>query len=163
MYLSSEQRKIVNRAMPSGLFVTCGKERPNVMVTHMGALGSIWHKQIFILPVREGKLSHEILCETKSFAISVPTTDMSHEIMLCDSMSGYSVNKFEALRLRPKRAKHIPAYVLGECGLILECKVVYTASADNGFVDEMLKAEMYRGKEYHTMFFGEVVDCYAPK
>lgn len=163
MYLSSDQRRTVNRAMASGLFVTCGKDKPNVMTTHMGALGSIWHKQVFILPVRAGKLSHEILGETKSFAISVPTTDMSQEIMLCDSMSGYAVNKFDALRLHPKRARHIPAYVLGECGLVLECKVVYTASAEGLFVDEMLKAEMYRGKQYHTMFFGEIVDCYEPR
>ncbi|MCI8413277.1 MAG: flavin reductase family protein [Clostridia bacterium] len=163
MFLTAEQRKKLMSALAGGLFVTCGKEKPNIMTTHWGALGAFWHKQVFVLPVRAGKRSHEILAETGSFAVSVPTTDMRNEIMLCDTMSGYAVNKFEALHLHPKRARKIPAYVLGECGLILECKVVYTATAEDGSADDALKADMYNGKQYHTMFFGEIIDCYEHK
>lgn len=159
MYLTTEQRmKLIGALKSSGLFISCGKETPNLMSTHWGALGSFWNRQVFILPVRTGKLSHEVIDKEKSFAVSVPIADMRREIMLCDHMSGYSVNKFEELHLHPRRAKKIPAYVLGECGLILECKVVY--SCDGGEIDESLKAEMYDGKDLHTMYFGEVVACY---
>ncbi len=88
MFLTAEQRKKLMSALAGGLFVTCGKEKPNIMTTHWGALGAFWHKQVFVLPVRAGKRSHEILAETGSFAVSVPTTDMRNEIMLCDTMSG---------------------------------------------------------------------------
>lgn len=160
MYLTNEQRNKLLKALPSGLFVSCGKEHPNVMTTHWGALGTFWHKQVFVLPVRTGKYSHEILRESRSFAVSVPTTDMHNEIVQCEHMSGYNVNKFDALHLRPKRAKKIPAYVLSECGLILECKVLFIADAEDAGIDEALRADMYDGKDYHTMFFGEVVECY---
>lgn len=162
MNLTGEQRKkLIGALSSSGLFITCGKEKPNIMSTHWGALGSFWNKQVFILPIRTGKLSHEIIDKTKSFAISVPKTDMSREIMLCDSMSGYSVNKFETLHLHPKRARKIPTYVLSECGLILECKVIYVASAGSGdYVDEKLRADYYDNKEFHSVYFGEISDCY---
>ena len=45
----------------SGLFVSCGKETPNLMSTHWGALGSFWNREVFVLPVREGKRSHEVI------------------------------------------------------------------------------------------------------
>lgn len=164
MVLTGIQRKKLDDALRSGgIFVTCGKKNPNLMSTHWGALGSFWNRQIFVLPVRKGKRSHEILEEYKSFAVSVPTTDMRHELMLCDSMSGYTVNKFEALHLHPKRARKIPAYVLGDCGLILECKVIYTALPTDGFIEDALRADMYAGKEPHVMYFGEVVECYENK
>lgn len=164
MKLSREQRKILDAALvSSGLFVTCGKSPPNVMSTHWGALGTMWNKQVFILPVRPGKLSHKLIEEHKSFAVSVPLVDMSREIMACDHLSGYDVNKFEELRLHPKRAKHIPAYVLGECGLILECKVIYSTTVTDGFIEDSLRADMYADKQPHIMYFGEVIDCYSNK
>ena len=67
MFLTAEQRKKLMSALAGGLFVTCGKEKPNIMTTHWGALGAFWHKQVFVLPVRAGKRSHEILAETGSF------------------------------------------------------------------------------------------------
>lgn len=160
MYLTNEQRKKLMRALANGLFVSCGKEHPNIMTTHWGALGTFWHKQVFVLPVRTDKYSYEVVKKSRSFAVSVPTTDMRNEIVLCEHMSGYNVNKFDALHLHPQRAKKIPAYVLSECGLILECKVLFTAAADDSCIDETLRADMYDGKEYHSMFFGEVVECY---
>ena len=163
MITSEQRKKLMNALTSSGLFITCGRERPNVMTAHSGAIGKFWNKQVFVLPVRHGKLSYEIISETKSFAVSVPTTDMSREIMLCDTMSGYSVNKFEELHLRARRAKKIPAYVIGECGLVLECKVIYVASPESGFIDDALRKDMYDGKESHAMFFGEIVDCYEHK
>lgn len=162
MTLTSEQKSTVMRALKSsGLFISCGKENPNLMSTHWGAFGSFWNKEIFILPVRPGKLSYETIEKTKSFAVSVPVTDMRNEIIRCDHMSGYTVNKFEALQLHPKRTRKIDTYSLRECGLILECKVIFSASAENAYVDPALDADMYANKAYHTMYFGEIVDCYS--
>ena len=162
--LTSEQRKTVMAALRnSGLFVSCGKETPNLMSTHWGALGSFWNREVFVLPVREGKRSHEVIEKVKSFAIRVPTADMRNEIVLCDHLSGYAVNKFEELHLHPKRARRIPAYVLGECGLILECKVLFASPSAGAYFDPDLKGEMYAAKDPHTMYFGEIVACYENK
>lgn len=144
----------------SGVFITSGDEEPNVMSTHWGALGPFWNKDTFILPVRRSKLCHDLIEQTKCFAISIPIKDMRNEIIQCDHLSGYFVNKFEELNLHPARAKSIPTYVLSECGLIIECKVIFSADMVREQLDPVLSEEMYSCKDFHTMYFGEIVDIY---
>lgn len=150
----------MNTIRSSGVFVTCGLNPPNVMSTHWGGQGAIWNREIFTLPVRKSKLSHDIINSTMSFAVSVPYKDMRNEIIMCDQLSGFSTNKFDELHLHPKKARHIPAYVLGECGLILECKVVYKADMDRDSISDELSEEMYSCKDYHTVYFGEIIEAY---
>lgn len=161
MNLTETQQKMLMNALKfSGVFVTAGQESPNVMSTHWGALGSFWNRSVFILPVRPSKRSHDLIESSQCFAISVPIKDMRNEIILCDHMSGFAVDKFEALHLHPKRAKKIPTYVLAECGLIVECKVIFSADMSREQVDPALWQDMYTGKDVHTMYFGEVVHVY---
>ncbi len=71
-----QQQKLMNTMNTCGLFVTCGTKPHNVMSTHWGVIGTLWNKQVFVLPVRESKLSHEIIESTKSFAVCMPIKDM---------------------------------------------------------------------------------------
>ncbi|MDE7463560.1 MAG: flavin reductase [Clostridiales bacterium] len=144
----------------AGVFVTCGLETPNIMVTHWGALGKLWGKQIFSLPIRSTKYSYRIVKETKSFAVNVPARDMRTEISLCDTISGFKVNKFETLNLHPKRARSIDAYVLGECGLIVEYKVIAIIPPES--IDKQID-DLFVSSRPHTLFVGEVVDAYRLK
>lgn len=160
--MNEKQREQVMKAIDtSGVFVTCGVKRSNVMTTHWGCLGKLWNRDVFILPVRGAKLSHEIIEETQAFAVSVPTKDMRNEIAMCDHISGFYVNKFEELRLHPKRARKIDAYVLGECGLIVECKVAATIDLNADNVAKQICEDMYSGADFHTLYIGEVVDVYT--
>ena len=159
--MTEKQRMtLMNALRSSGVFVTCGIQKSNVMTTHWGCMGTLWNRDVFMLPVRGSKLSHEIIAQNGSFAISVPVKDMRTEIAMCDHISGYFVNKFEELHLHPKRARKIDAYVLGECGLIVECKVAATVDLNKANVTPQLDAEMYSLKDYHTLFIGEVVEAY---
>lgn len=121
---AKDQTLLTNTLHETGVFVTCGLETPNIMVTHWGALGTFWGRDVFILPIRSCKYSYQIVTKSKSFALNVPTRDMRTEISLCDTLSGLKCNKFETLGLHPKRARGIDAYILGECGLIVECNVI---------------------------------------
>lgn len=160
--MSVKQRAMLLNALKnSGVFVTCGKTTHNIMSTHWGTMGTFWNKDVFVLPVRQSKLSHQIIDETKSFAISVPIKDMRKEIMACDHMSGYDINKFEKLHLHPARAKRIPTYTISECGLFFECKVIYAADMEASQLCGELYNEMYDGKDFHTMYFAEIIDVYG--
>lgn len=141
----------------AGIFVTLGRETPNIMVTHWGTLGKLWGRDVFLLPIRSNKYSYVIASQTKSFALNVPANDMRREISACDTLSGYSCNKFEALGLHPKRAKSIDAYVLGECGLIVECNIIAKISPE---AIDALQAGLFSAPRAHTLFVGEPIDCY---
>lgn len=153
-----DRAAVLNNLNSTGVFVTCGRKTPNVMVTHTGALGKLWGRNVFMLPVKSGKYSYRIISESKSFALNVPVSrDMRSEIALCDSISGFKCNKFETLGLHPKRAKSIDAYILGECGLIVEYNVIAAIppKAVNTLADGLVIDETS-----HTLFVGEIVDCY---
>lgn len=156
--LSDKDAASLTAAMNStGIFATCGMETPNIMVTHFGALGKLWGRQVFLLPIRSTKYSYQIVSETKSFALNVPARDMRTEISLCDTISGFKVNKFEKLNLHPKRAKHIKSYILGECGLIVECRVIAEIPPES--IEPEID-DLFESKRPHTLFVGEVIDNY---
>lgn len=160
--MSVKQRAmLLNAIKSSGVFVTCGKSRPNVMSTHWGTIGSFWNRDVFVLPVRKGRLSHDIIEQTKSFAISVPIKDMRKEIIECDRLSGFGINKFDKLHLHPAKANTIPTYTISECGLFFECKVIYSADMDAIHLEDDLFKEMYNEKDFHTMYFAEIRDVYG--
>lgn len=142
----------------TGIFVTCGLKTPNIMVAHWGTVGKMWGRPVFTLPIRSNKYSYRIVSETKSFVLNVPARDMRTEISLCDTISGFKQNKFETLNLHPKRARSVEAYVLGECGLIVECKVIAIIPPEgiNRFIDEPEKSE----RRPHSLFVGEMIDSY---
>lgn len=160
--ITNKQRTmLLNAIKTSGVFVSMGKKYHNVMSTHWGTIGTFWNKDVFVLPIRKSKMSHAIVDQTGCFAISVPIKDMRQEIIACDHLSGYNINKFEKLHLHPSRAKKIPCYTVSECGLFLECKVIYSGDMDFSHLDESLQNEMYSCKDFHTMYFAEILDVYG--
>lgn len=158
--LEKDYTTILKTLQSTGVFVTCGLDTPNIMVAHWGTFGKMWGRQIFTLPVRSTKYSYQIISHTKSFALNVPSRDMRTEISLCDTVSGFKCNKFETLGLHPKRARSIDSYVLGECGLIAEFKVIALIDPEN--IESMIDG-LFVSKRPHSLFIGEISDCYRLK
>ncbi|MFX0064001.1 MAG: flavin reductase family protein [Candidatus Hermodarchaeota archaeon] len=96
---------------------------------------------IGIVPTR---YSFEIIKETNNFSINIPTAELIEEVKFCGSKSGREVNKFDATGLTPKKAKKISSYLIDECPVNLECKVIHTIDL----------------KGTHVWFVGEVVTAY---
>lgn len=152
-----DRTALLNALHSTGVFVTCGRQTPNIMVTHTGTLGKLWGRELFMLPIRGNKYSYRIVSQTKSFALNVPARDMRSEIALCDTISGFKCNKFETLNLHPKRARKIDAYVLGECGLIIECNVIATIAPEA--IASQIEGLTFDSTS-HTLFVGELAECY---
>ncbi|UCG03502.1 MAG: flavin reductase family protein [Candidatus Heimdallarchaeota archaeon] len=95
-----------------------------------------------IVPTR---YTYELLKETDDYSINIPTIELLEAIKICGSKSGWEVNKFEAANLTPKTAKKISSYLIEECPVNLECKVVH-------------KVELQGSS--HTWFIGEIVAAY---
>lgn len=157
IFSSKDQAALMNAVTSTGVFVTCGLDTPNLMVTHYGACGALWGRTIFVLPIRSTKYSYRIVTETKEFALNVPARDMRSEISLCDTISGFKHNKFEMLSLHPKKSRTVKTYVLGECGLIVECRVLAVIPPEK--IDKQID-DLFVSKCPHTLFVGEVVDNY---
>lgn len=158
-FLSDKERAVIlNSINSAGIFVTCGRETPNIMVTHNGVLGKLWGRDVFVLPVKSNKYSYQIITKTKSFALNVPLRDMRDEIARCDILSGFKCNKFEELGLHVKRARTIESYVLGTRYTIAECKLIAVIPPD--CVSQQIEG-LFSADNAHTLFVGEITECYS--
>jgi flavin reductase (DIM6/NTAB) family NADH-FMN oxidoreductase RutF len=115
---------------------------------------------VFILPVRNSRYSHGIIEKSGTFTVSVPRKDLTDVIMRCSGLSGRDHDKFSELHLHPVKARTVDTYIVGDCGLHFECRVVYRAAMTGEALDPALNADVYNGKNYHTLFYGEVLAVY---
>ena len=159
--ITQKQIAVVEKALiEQGLFVSCGHNPPNLMSTHWGSIGYFWNRWIFVLPVRNNKLSHDIIEKTGEFCVSVPYNDLRSAIMRIDIVSGRTNDKFTELHLHPVSAQKVKGFVVGDCGLHIECKVIYTDNVANNDLSPDIRQELYSTKDYHTLYFGEIVAVY---
>lgn len=122
---------------------------------------------IGIVPKR---YSFELIKETQDYSINIPKQEHLEAVLICGSKSGRDVNKFEVAGLTPKKALKITSYLIEECPVNLECKVVHTLDLKGThvwFVGKIVAA--HKAKDYErsdTIFFwprefrkaGEVIE-----
>ena len=157
--MTDRQRNIIINAIKmGGVFVSCGTgDKVNIMNTRWGTIGRMWNRDVFVLPVRKKKYSHELISKNMSFVVNIPTNEMSSQLLRCSNMSGREYDKFKEFGFVPVPAKIVKSVGIAECPVQLECKVVYAADMHASKLNPTIARDMYVGREYHTLFFGEIV------
>src|SRR5690554_5720271 len=117
-----ETLKVLERM---GAFLVAGNNPPNIMTLGWGAIGYIWNKPVIITPVRYTRYTYDLIEKHHEFVISVPQKDLSDSLLRCNQITGRTADKFKELHLHPTRAKIVDTYIVADCGLHLECKVLY--------------------------------------
>jgi flavin reductase (DIM6/NTAB) family NADH-FMN oxidoreductase RutF len=144
-----------------GVFLVAGKNPPNVMTLSWGAIGNIWNKPIIITPIRYTRHTYELIEKYHEFTISVPQKDLSETLVRCGQISGRDIDKFKELHLHPTKARVVDTYIVADCGIHLECKVLFKGGMEGFMLDENIKKQFYQNSNYHTMFFSEIVAAYT--
>lgn len=104
-----------------------------------GRRGKLPMVMVGIVPTR---YTFELLKETDNYSINIPTRELLEAIKICGSKTGRDVNKFEATGLTPKKAHKISSYLIEECPVNLECKIVHKVDLEGST---------------HVWFIGEIV------
>jgi len=82
--------------------------------------------------------------------------------MFCGTKSGRDYDKFQQCSLKQKQAVHVDSPVIDIPGIPYECKIIYKSAMDNTLLDNALEA-LYPKKDYHTLYFGEILTCYETR
>lgn len=143
-----------------GALLVSGKEPPNIMAISWGSVGFFWSKPVFIVAVRRMRHSYKLIEDSGVFTVNVARKDMQNEIMKIAVVSGRDVDKFNEFHLHPVKAKSVDTYIVGDCGLHLECRVLYKSHIDGDNLDNEIKNDIYEGHDYHTLFYAEITDIY---
>ena len=126
---------------PVVLVSTAFKGRPNIMTL-------AWHTMIEFKPalvgcvVSDENASFNTLKKTKQCVINIPTKELAGKVVLCGTISGTEIDKFEKFRFTAKASTKVSAPRIEECYANLECTVVDTkmTAAYGLFILEVVQA-----------------------
>lgn len=143
-----------------GAFLTVkAGEALNTMAIGWATIGFVWSKPILMVAVRNSRHTFEIIERAADFTVSVPLGNMDDAITFCGTKSGRNYDKFKKCNLEVKDAQKVVSPIINMQGLHFECKIVFKAAMDPAHLAEEYE-ELYPRKDYHTLYFGEIQDCY---
>lgn len=133
----------------------------NTMTISWGNIGFEWNKPIFTVLVRKSRYTYELIENSNEFTVSIPlNNNLKKELAFYGSKSGRDLNKYEQCPVSLEAGKTIKAPIIGDCELHYECKIVYKQEMDPSLLSEEIKNNSYKNGDYHTIYYGEIVDCY---
>ncbi len=154
------------------LLTTKSGDVVNTMTISWGALAIEWGKPMFIVFVRENRFTKKLLEENPEFTINI-NLDGSYKSVLgfSGTKSGKDVNKIKELNLTLEDGDQVNVPAIKEFPLTLECKVIYKQKQDiteitddnkSRFYPQNVESDFYgANKDFHTMYFGEIVASYV--
>lgn len=75
--------------------------------------------------IRPENLTFELISREREFGINIPTREQLDIVRICGSVSGREEDKFKKAGLTPQRGKIIDSFLIEECPVNLECRVVH--------------------------------------
>jgi flavin reductase (DIM6/NTAB) family NADH-FMN oxidoreductase RutF len=150
---------IMKRISDGAFLVAQAGDRVNVMTIGWATFGYVWRKPIMMVAVRKTRFTFGIIEEADSFTVSFPTGDMKKEIDFCGTKSGKDFDKFRECNLSTTKPHGVSSPILDIPGYHYECRIICKTPMDPRFLAEDVE-NLYPMKDYHTLYFGEIMSCY---
>lgn len=144
-----------------GAFLTVkAGEELNTMTIGWAMIGFVWRKPIMMVAVRFTRHTFGIIEKADDFTVTVPLGDMLKETTFCGTKSGRDVDKFKECQLATSDSRYVISPIIKTRGRHYECKIVYKSATDPANLDKDYETAVYPAKDYHTLYFGEILACY---
>ena len=161
-YLSVAE-EVMQQIKSKGAFLVAKSKdgkKINVMTIGWAAIGYMWRKPIMTVMVRKSRFTHHIIEKASSFTVSIPIDALKEALNFCGTKSGRDVDKFKECKLSVISAQKVNTPIINISGFHYECKIVYKSKMNADFLCKEYKENVYADNDYHTFYFGEIVDCY---
>jgi flavin reductase (DIM6/NTAB) family NADH-FMN oxidoreductase RutF len=142
------------------LLVDNPSSAPNPMTIGWATLGIIWHEPIMSVFVRPSRFTHGLIEKAKYFSVNVAHNKLKDELVFCGTESGRQFNKLKECKLEtePGINRNIP--IIKSCNTFYECEIVHKNDLIKENLDEKIRQRYYPNDDYHTVYFGKVLDVY---
>ena len=135
----------------------------NCMTVAWGSFGYMWNMPFVQVVVRPTRYTFAFSEKYPSFSLCAFDKKYKDALNYLGSVSGRDEDKISKSGLTPVAAKNIQAPVFKEAELILECNRVYW---DDFKPANFIKGDIhnhYPKKDYHRIYFGEIIRVYGAK
>lgn len=146
------------------LLNTKSGDKVNTMTIGWGSISQYWGKPVLIVPVRESRYTHDLIDNSDNFTVSVPKyNEIAKQIAYCGTNSGRDIDKFKECGLNIESSKSVNTPIIKEAYLHYECKIIAKFDLTDEHMAKELAGNWYTSGDYHTLYFGEIVECYINK
>ncbi len=144
--------------------ITAGKpDNFNLMTASWGTMGMFWNKPIAICFIRPTRHTFNFSEEEDYFSMSFLKEGNREILNYCGSKSGRDFNKITETGLLPVEMEN-GTIGYEQAKLIVECKKIYFDDLKPVFfLPDNADEKFYPNKDYHRMYFGEIVAVYQAK
>ena len=148
-----------------GIFLVTERKdkKPNAMTIGWGFLGTMWGKPVCIVAVRHSRHTFKLMEEAKSWTVCLPAKGMEAALDFCGTKSGRDYDKFKECKLTAKKGIEVDSPYIDECPVHIECTTVFKTDMKPGQLEAGIEKEMYKTKDFHMLYMGEVKGVYAVK
>jgi flavin reductase (DIM6/NTAB) family NADH-FMN oxidoreductase RutF len=130
------------------------------MTIGWATIGYIWQRPVFMIAVRDSRHTFKLLEQTDNYTVTIPSGEAFKDaVAFCGTKSGREFDKFKECKLTTRQAQQVQSPIIDIPGIHYECKILYKSAMDSNFMESSLD-KLYPKKDYHTLYFGEIVACY---
>ena len=153
--------KTIDRIRKGAFLTVKAGDKLNTMAIGWATIGYVWQRPVLMVAVRKTRHTFGLIEKAADFTVSIPLNETMREaVNFCGTKSGRDLDKFKACKLELTDAKQVLSPLIKMAGLHFECKIVLKAPMDPAFMHKDL-GKLYSQKDYHTLYFGEIQECYA--
>lgn len=159
------------KALPQGiLLVSEAEDCVNAMTIGWATLGIEWATPVFVVYVREGRFTRELIDRTGEFTVCIPRGDgkdkkVAKALGICGSISGRDADKIAKAGLTLVDADIVRTPAIKEFPLTIECRVVFSKIQPAKEISSKFskfypadKLDEYGGS--HIAYYGEILKSY---
>lgn len=140
------------------LLLTAGTlEDFNTMTVGWGSLGGMWGRPFVQVVIRPTRHTRSYMERYETFTLCAFPRQYKPALTILGTKSGRDSDKVADSGLTVVQSKIVEAPAFKEAELILECRKTYWQDMDpEHFLDDSIE-ENYPQKDYHRIYFGEIV------
>ena len=140
------------------MLITAGtKEKCNTMTASWGALGVLWGVPMATIYIRPQRYTKQFVDENEYFTLSFFPEQYRQQLSLCGTKSGREVDKVKECGFTVAEGEGGAPY-FEQAELVLVCRKRMAVPMDPAAMPEDVKEKWYEG-DYHTMYWGEIVEA----
>lgn len=138
-----------------------GTAPPNPMTVSWGGFGTLWHRPMVTIYVRPTRHTFSLLEAQPAFTLNFLPPEFRPALEVCGKRSGRETDKWQATGLHPHPSAEVAVPRVAEARLAFECRALAWQDFDpEQFLDRTLE-ENYPLRDYHRLFFGEVLALWS--
>ena len=141
------------------MLITAGTaEHCNTMTASWGGLGVLWGAPMATAYIRPQRYTKRFVDENEYFTLCFFGEEYRPQLNLCGTKSGRNTDKVKECSFTAAAAECGAPY-FEQAELVLVCRRRMAMPMDPALMPEDVKDKWYPDRDYHTMYWGEIVEA----